>query len=330
LYIQLTKKLSQKAADRLRAARKTITALSAFADFKYLFEAANAEQSPPELQTKDCNFNTVNVIKGTKLGPYVPSEYRVGTDNAIVDCTRVNHARGASFPDGLIFSLQLLNTSNFSFSYRDFLLEISGSELFTEELFLSGASSLDEGHTKLKAFINYFRDKPALYQKVYRLLVAQRKTIVTAFGKEFATSIIDLFSLKTVAEELEDFTFFKKRYAKQFYEELAFPLKESKDLYLSKFYVPQEFVANVAHLYLSEDNLLKVYFSLENGFLGWYRERKHAKPSYNLETALRKAPAFDTFLKENLNGWLKSIISMANFEEKLCNKIKTKILISQI
>jgi len=197
-------------------------------------------------------------------------------------------------------------------------------------LFLSGASSLDEGHTKLKAFINYFRDKPALYQKVYRLLVAQRKTIVTAFGKEFATSIIDLFSLKTVAEELEDFTFFKKRYAKQFYEELAFPLKESKDLYLSKFYVPQEFVANVAHLYLSEDNLLKVYFSLENGFLGWYRERKHAKPSYNLETALRKAPAFDTFLKENLNGWLKSIISMANFEEKLCNKIKTKILISQI
>lgn len=330
MYIQLTKKINAEAAAKLRAARKTITALSSFADFKYLFEAANVEQSPPELQTKDCNFNTVKVIEGAMLGPYVPSEYRIGTDNDIVDCTRVNQARGASFPNGLIFSLQLLNTSNFSFSYRDFLLEISGSELFTEELFLSGASSLDEGHTKLKAFINYFRDKPDLYQKVYRLLVAQKKVIVTAFGEEFANSIIDLFSLKTPEEKIEDFTFYKKRYAKQFHGDLTFPLKESEDMYLSKFYLPQEFVSNVAHLYLSEDNLLKVYFSIENGFLGWYRERKAVKSSYSLEIALRKAPNFDAFLSENLKGWLKNIISMAAFEAAICSKIKTKILISQI
>lgn len=330
MCIQLTKKISQKAADSLRTAKKTITSISDFVDFKYLFDAANEKQSPLEAQTKDCQFNTVNVIEGTKLGPYIPSKYRIGTDNGVLDCTRVKKNRSASFGEGLIFSLQLLNTSNFSFSYRDFLLEISGKELFTEELFLSGASSLDEGHAKLKDFFNYFRDKSPLYKKIHRLLVAQRKAIIAAFGEEFASNIIDLFSLETAAEEIKDFTFFKKSYAKQFHEELDFPLKTSEDIYLSKFYVPLEFVSNIAHLYLSEDNLLKVYFRIENSFLGWYQKRKQVKPSYNLKIALSRVPTFDAFLNENLNAWLKSIISMAAFETKICNKIKTKILINQI
>lgn len=326
----MTKKISQKAADRLRTARKTINSISAFADFNYLFEAANTEQSPPELQTKDCKFNTVNVIEGTKLGPYIPSEYRIGTDNNIIDCTRIDKRRSSKFPKGLVFSLQLLNTSNFSYSYRDFLLEISGEELFTEELFFSGASALEDGHTKLKDFFNYFRDKESLYKKIYRLLVAKRKTLEKVISKEFADSIIDLFSLKTPVEELEDFVFYKKKYAKQFYAELAFPLKESKDIYLSKFYVPQEFVASVAHLYLSEDNLLKVYFNIEDCFLRWYRERKQVKNSYSLEIALSRAPAFDTFLAENLNAWLKSILSLAAFETKIYEKVKTKILMNDL
>lgn len=227
----------------------------------------------------------------------------------------------------MTLQLSLINLLGKNFEKADLLLIVGEKNHFSPlELQFGFLKDPLQSKESVLSFINYFYNRKELYFKVFATLLENKEKLKKYTTKPFLKALLSLFSVKDFKTEVPDFDIpatklkLAVRGAENFFE----PVTSRKEIL--GFYNPGRGLIESVKLLLLEDNSLAIDFYFFDEMLS-----KVGKilTKENLEIA-KENPLFDKFIAENLNLWLKNILLLTAFEEKVYNKIRTKILLESI
>jgi hypothetical protein len=169
----------------------------------------------------------------------------------------------------------------------------------------------------------FFHNRKFLYQKIYGTLCEKKTENCSLLTPLFIEDLMLLFSVPTEEENIEDFAIPEKNIRKQLLKRRVF---KSDMIFLGKsYFYPKKYpdleyplfpITNI-ELFLNNKNQLIINEIVD---VGWKEGTLKIEDLMNQEE-------FVNYTNRNLNGWLKQLVSMADFGKSIYEKVKTKIFL---
>jgi len=173
----------------------------------------------------------------------------------------------------------------------------------------------------------FFHNRRGLYQKIYETLAEKKVENGSLLTPAFVEALLLLFSAKTEEEKFEALIIPEKNLKKQLFARKVIGKKMlalGGSYFYPEKYPGQEYPASPVtnlELFLNNKNQLIIDATVD---MGW-REQSSLKIE-----ALMEQEEFINYINCTLAGWLKQLLAMAAFGEKIYEKVKTKILLETL
>lgn len=179
--------------------------------------------------------------------------------------------------------------------------------------------------------INFFYDKKGLYVRVYDFLFENRKRLAAFLGDLPADKLLALFSANWKLENIADFEVKSKSLDKNLiFKHSSYEDVSNKQKHIGTFYKTVETPAfeeknpvKSIQLLLNKKNELTIDLVLDDPLA--MLDADISLTSKNLDKII-KDEKYEKILEENLDGWLKTIVSLASCALGITEVITPKIL----
>jgi len=325
---------TMKPADilRLTEARTKTEAFSNALNLNFLYEALNLPTRVP-LKVENSTFSPYDRALLTKTldNMSAPTYWFVQTFKEY-GYKILEKVGFSDYKHNMTLHLALINlgkeASAKAFAKADVLLTLGEKNHYTPlELKLGFLSDPLQNKESSLAFSNYFYNRQELYFKVFETLLKNKASLEKATTKPFVKALLSLFSVKDFSFEVPSFYIpvaTKTKLAVRGVEDFFEPVGSRRKLL--GFYNPgRGFIEQVKLLLLDNNELAIDFYTFDE----MVTEKGESLTEAALAT-IKEKPQFDAFIKENLNAWLENLMLLTDFETKLFNKIKTKILLENL
>jgi len=264
------------------------------------------------------------------IGPFVNTKYALTQVAAGVACNREypddtdRPRKFAAFVE-LQWAKDHLDASE---EFNDLYLIVAGDQEMTEVFTMGDFVRRSSGDNQIFSLASFFYRRRALYEKVYKVLVANKNRLEKFTNSVFADAFITLFSVKAKLEKVENFAIPKTNFdvyvspdSNNPYQEL---LSDKKNV--SYYLHPDNLSIHNVKLTFEAPNFLTIEFTLSDYFRD---EHLRAWTESNISTTIGQ-PIFEAFIAKHLNAWLKNLVLLSIFQTKIYQAVKTKLLITQI
>lgn len=203
----------------------------------------------------------------------------------------------------------------------DILLELGEKERFLPLRFMLGdLNNFSQRKNNPQRFVDFFYNRKDLYAEIREILSQNRKIIRKYTTDEFTNDLLELFSIKDALpgiEDIRDFSISPEPCSKKMIIDPiishSYEMEERKAI---GFYDNGgSFAHSVKIIILNDKELAIDFYSIVN------------EPD---KKKIMKNPIYSKIIDEKLNKWLKNMELLVSFEEKLYEKIRTKILLENI
>ena len=326
MLLRITRKISQKDANRLRVASAKMSAMAKLLAFNFLVKDLNSKfTKDPAAQAALQKQLAYTVLSEVPVGLDPGAEYYVDRNFGKVNFTFPRPTKKVSEQSASYLCLDVLQHFSPISAKLTASLTLQGPAEKTFRFLAFESENQVEEQMRVFDFVNYFCSRKNLYENISAILTKNEEKIKTLTNEAFASDLLSLFSIKE-KKAITAFDFSEKLVKKRFYSE-TFPTRKPEETFLSSFSLSVGPISSI-ELLLNTENSLLIDFSLsnmdfsklkiENAFIGIPDE------------VLTKDVRPDKFLAKNLNTWLKAYVAIADFETEFYEKIKTKILLNSI
>lgn len=326
MLLRITQKISQKDANRLRAANTKMAAMAKLLSFNFLVNDLNTKF------TKDVTAQAslqkqlaYTVLSEAPVGLDPGAEYYIDRNFGKVNFTFPRATKKASEQKASYLCLDVLQHFSPISAKLTASLTLQGPAEKTFRFLAFESENQVEEQLRVFDFANYFYARKSLYYSISALLTKNEEKIKTLTNEVFAEDLLALFSVKE-KKTIVAFDFSEKFVKKRFFSE-AFPTRKQEETFLSSFSLSVGPISSI-ELLLNAENFLLIDFSLSN--MDFSKLSKDNAFVGITDEALKKDLRVDTFLTKNLESWLENYIAIAAFETEIYKKIKLKILIGNI
>lgn len=326
MLLRITQEISQKDANRLRAAKTCIAGISRLLSFDFLVNDLNLKATEnATAKASLARVNTYTVLAQESIGLDNGAEYFIDRNFGKVNFTFPREAEETFKKKERYLQLQVLQPFSPASEKLTASLSVAGAQERTSNFHFFPSKNNIEKQMHAFDFLNYFYARRNLYENISSILTKNEEKLQTLTNETFTQDLVSLFSVKE-KKEVAAFDFSEKFSKKRLFS-MDFPEKKSEEVFLSSFSLVTGPISNL-ELLLNDENLLIVNFSLSN--MDFSKLRDDNVFVGITDEVLKKDLRADKFLTENLDTWLKAYVSIANFEAELYKKIKTKILLNSI
>lgn len=332
MIVRYIKTMKPEDISRLMEARTKMEAFSTALNLNFLYEALNLPTRVP-LKVENSIFSPYDrTLLNEKLGNMSSPTYWFVQTFKEMGYKILEKVGFSDYKHDMTLHLALINlggeASAKAFAKADILLTLGEKNHYSPLEFKLGflSNPLQNKESGL-AFINYFYNRKELYLKVFEVLLKNKAQLEKYTTKPFIKSLISLFSVKDFSSDAPGFyipiatkTKLAVMGAEAFFEPAGSRRK------LLGFYNPgRGFIEHVKLLLLDNNELAIDFYTFDE----MATEKGESLTQAALDT-IKEKPLFEAFINENLNLWLENIMLLTDFETKLFNKIKTKILINNL
>ena len=313
---------------RITEARTKTEAFSTALNLDFLYEALNLPERKL-IESENSFFSPYDrTILSENLGIIPPPAYLFVQTFKQMGYKVFEKISCPDLTSTMTLEISLINLLGKNFAKADLLLMVGEKNHFSPlELQFGFLKDPLQSKESVLSFVNYFYNRKELYFKVFETLSKNKEKLKKYTPKPFLKALLGLFSIKAFTPEAPDFdipTATKVKFIVPGAEDFFEPGAAVKELL--GFYNPGRGLLESVKLLLLENNELAIDFYLFDEMM--LEEEKILTPA--IMEIVKKNPLFDKFIAENLNIWLKNIMLLTDFEEKVYNKIRTKILLNSI
>jgi hypothetical protein len=332
MIVRYVKTLKPEDISRITEARTKTEAFSTVLNLNFLYEALNLPTRIP-IKVENSIFSPYDrTLLNVPLGKLPSPNYWFVQTFKEMGYKVLEKVGFSDYKHNMTLHLALINlgkeNSAKAFAKADVLLTLGEKNHYSPLEFKLGFLSdpLQNKESSL-AFSNYFYNRKELYFKTFEVLLKNKARLEKATTKPFARALLGLFSIKDF--ELEVPAFYIPSATKT---KLAVPGAEAffepagSRRKLIGFYNPgRGFIEHVKLLLLDNNELAIDFYTFDE----MATEKGESLTQATLNN-IKEKPLFEAFISENLAPWLENIMLLTAFEEKLFNKLRTKILLENL
>lgn len=335
MYILVTKELDPVTAEKLRNAKHILDTISDSTNFHFLAEEFH---TPTEITA---GYRAPNkLLIDEKLAPFALfSKYTMENNyfkETIYEASNINKEK---MFNAITFRVvaRMQNEGKNYISGKALDLVIKPSENYVSVNFNFSQKKASEA-TVVAALINYFHNRQALYFNCSKILMANKKKLITSLNnEEFVKDLLALFSVKewdqnpafdiSAAPTHKELVFFESEKVQQAREAQFKLLSVMEGNTASALYSSGLRRAGVS--LAKESNLLAIKFEASLDKTDFFNLDIEKLTSNNLEQLL-ESEKLKGFYGDYLNEWLSRYLSLANFAFKVLEQFKAKIFLNNI
>lgn len=320
MLLRIVKEISSEAAKRITVATAKISRLEELRDGMFLCKDLEGYEAGATIgRTREENAAKAII---ENLGFFTHPEYELGKNYKYL-CYK--KASGEKTLRGLNFACGPARTYGVSFEIID--------RAKNEMKFLLGPFIALKSYEynffppgNIHELARFFHNRKSLYQKVYGALCAKKAENCSLLTKPFIEDLILLFSASTEEKNIEDFDISEKNIRKQLLKRKV--IKSDMVALGRSYFYPDKYpdieypvmpITNI-ELFLNNKNQLIIDEAVDNGW---------KESSLKIED-LMDQEEFVNYINQTLNGWLKQLVSMADFGQSIYEKVKTKIFLENL
>lgn len=278
------------------------------------------------------------IFNKRSIGPFVNTKYTMAEADAGVACDR-EYPEETDRPRKFTAFAELewvKDSFADSGDIKDVYFTVDGNQDGTEVFFMGDFLRRCPTGNQIFNLASFFYRRRALYENIYKVLVANKNRLEKFTNSVFADNFTTLFSVKAKLEKVENFIIPKANITVKVSADSNNPYQKNLSEVKNISYCLHPNNISIQNVKLSFDkpDLLTLEFTLSDYFrgeqltlrsfdpaLGWTKKDKE-------ETASR--PIFEDFNDQHLNAWLKNLVLLSIFQTKIYQAVKTKLLITQI
>jgi hypothetical protein len=321
MLVRFVKQIKPEDFVRITAALTKMEEISSILTQAFLF--ASLKLGTALVKNKD--EGTIFARRG--IGPFVNTKYAIAEVAAGVACDReypdeTDRPRKFATFVGLDWVRDQLDAINDIYFTVDGNQE--GTEVFTMGDFVRRCSR----DNQIFNLASFFYRRRTLYENTYKVLLANKNRLEKITNSVFADNFITLFSVKAKLEKVENFPIPKANFKVEVSADSNNPYQENLSEIKNISYCLHPVNLSIQNVKLSFDkpDFLTLEFTLSDYF------RDEALRTWTEENIKNTAgqPIFNKFIDQHLNNWLKNLVLLSIFQTKIYEKVKTKLLITQI
>lgn len=325
MLVRFVKQINSADFVRITSALTKLEDISSILNQDFL--AASLKLGTARIKNKDEGM----VFNKRSIGPFVNTKYTMSQVAAGVACEREypeetdRPRKFAAFAElewanDRIASIGDINDLYFAIDGAQ-----DGTEVFTMGTFVRRCST---GDNQIFNLASFFYRRRALYENTYKVLLANKNRLEKITNSVFADNFLTLFSVRAKQEKVENFIIPKANLTVEVSADSNNPYQEALPARKNISYCvhPHNLSIHNVKLSFEEPTLLTVEFTISDYF---HNEHLIDWTKKNTKTSLVPT-IFEEFINEHLNPWLKNLVLLSIFQTKIYEKVKTKLLITQI
>lgn len=342
MYIRITKKLKKAEAGKLREASKQLAFFSQYANSNFLLEEflKNKREEEPFTRLEEKDLSTFKLDED--IGPFTFPKYLF---SEVLHKLQFEPSWDATHCYEKVFCEIICATVKKTKAGKAFRLGVFAEwdpATHNKKFDLAVLDNLEPHLNPVFSIPLCFYDKRELYEKIFKLLEKNKeKLIKTSKNKEFIKDIIALFSVKNSGKAPTVFELSTESETKEFiiYDKGSLGIYDQEGTgeelcELSYFENTHRIASEIKgieevqlRLGKNEDSLVTdfIFGHLSVEFLAAF-----GKVGDTNINEVKNNKKLEAFLTLYLNDWLKNYVALADFTTEVFDKVKTKILITNL
>lgn len=270
------------------------------------------------------------IFNRRSIGPFVNTKYTMAEAEAGVACDR-------EYPEETDRPRKFTTFAELEWvkdhfddigDINDVYFTVDGNQDGTEVFFMGDFLRRCPAGNQIFNLASFFYRRRALYENIYKVLLTNKNRLGKFTNSVFADNFIALFSVKDKIEKVENFTIAEANFVVEVSADSNNPYQENLSNVKNISYCmhPNNLSIQNVKLSLDEPDFLTIEFTLSEYFRD---EALRTWTEKNIK-ATTGQPILNEFITQHLNAWLKNLVLLSIFQAKIYEKVKTKLLITQI
>jgi hypothetical protein len=321
MLVRFIKKIKTTDFARITSALSKMEEISSILTQDFLF--ASLKLGTTLIKNKD--EGTIFNRRG--IGPFINTKYTIAEIAAGIACDReypdeTDRPRKFATFVGIDWVKDPLDNIN------DIYFTVDGNQEGTEVFFMGDFVRRCPSTNQIFNLASFFYRRRALYENIHKVLLTNKNRLEKITNSVFADNFTTLFSVKDKIEKVENFVVPKNNLDVEVSADSNNPyqagLSEVKNI--SYCIHPVHLSIQNVKLSFNKPDFLTIEFTLSDYFRD---EALRTWTEKNIK-ATTGQPILNEFIDKHLNNWLKNLVLLSIFQTKIYEKVKTKLLITQI
>lgn len=324
MLVRFVKQIASTDFARLTTALTKLEDISSILNQDFL--AASLKLGTTSSKNKDGGM----IFNRRSIGPFVNTKYTMAEVEAGVACDR-------EYPDETDRPRKFTTFTELEWvkdhfddigDINDIYFTVDGNQGGMEVFFMGDFLRRCPAGNQIFNLVSFFYRRRALYENIHKVLLTNKNRLGKFTNSVFADNFVSLFSVKAKLEKVENFNIPEANFAVEVSADSNNPYQEnlSEVKNISYCLHPNDLSIQNVKLSFYKPNFLTLEFTLSDYFRD---EALRAWTEKNIK-AITGQPILNEFIDQHLNAWLKNLVLLSIFQTKIYEKVKTKLLITQI
>ena len=313
MWLRIRKQLSTETGKRIRANCKKTEFLSQLKDGNFLWEASLAKKIVWEKASAG-----IKILVYTNVGPIKTAAYGLTINKGAEEYSKVFRDCQSAAKNN--FRIILLR-NGVGAATTNISINIASPDVDNNEFDFAPS---ENSEANIFSLATYFYNKFEVYKRTYEVLLAEKIKLCENLGKAYTDALIALFSVEKASEAAKTYALPLKNIALKTKNNKTGSQVEELFTDTIEIEATRLQLGNAGEfLFVGSSEKSRIYLSLDEANI-LYLECPIAFIS------AEKINKLTSFIRDQLEAWLKAFEERANFGLSICEKVKTKILVDNM